>query len=97
MNHCPTAHITFLDNGLHVSEKNNQADTNSVQFFPYRAVQSVRYTAENGGQGRGQGGTLTIWIAANGTPGAGGLSYRYHYPCGDSGRKTFDDIIGRIV
>ena len=93
MNCCPTADITFLAHGIHVSEKNNQADGFTLQFIPFRAIQTIRYTSEK----RGQGGTLTIWIHANGTPGAGGLSYRYFYPCGESGKKVFEDIMNRLV
>lgn len=88
MNCCPQADITFLEGGMLASERNIQADGHTVQFFPFRAIQTVRYTAA-----RGEGGTLSLWILANGSPGAGGLGYRYHFPCGDSGRTIFEKLI----
>jgi hypothetical protein len=44
MNCCASADFVFLENGLRVSEKNIQADGYTLQFFPYRAIQSVRYS-----------------------------------------------------
>jgi hypothetical protein len=91
MNCCPTAEITFLENGMRASENNIQADGVTLQFFPYRAIQTVRYTVS-----RGDAGVLTVWIATNGTPGGGGLSYRYSFPCGISGRTVFETLLTKL-
>jgi hypothetical protein len=91
MNCCPQADISILANGILASERNIQADGTTTQFFPFRAIQTVRYTAS-----RGDGGILSLWILANGSPGAGGLGYRYSFPCGDSGREIFDKIISLL-
>lgn len=92
MNCCPSADFVFLDNGLQVSEKQIQADGYTLQFFPYRAIQSVRYTYTRGERG----GTLSLWIMATGSPGAGGISYRYCFPCGESGKEKFEELLKRL-
>ena len=92
MNCCPQADITFLQGGILASERNVQADGHTSQFFPFRAIQTVRYNAT-----RGDGGVLSIWVLANGSPGAGGLGYRYAFPCGEAGREIFQKIIGLMV
>jgi hypothetical protein len=91
MNCCPSADIEILPNGLRVREKLLQADGQTLQFFPYRAIQSVRYNHT-----RGEGGILALWILGHGTPGAGGLSYRYSFPCGDSGKEVFEQILAAL-
>jgi hypothetical protein len=88
MNCCPSADIDILPNGIKVREKIIQADGHTLQFFPYRAIQSIRYNHT-----RGEGGILTLWILGTGGPGAGGLSYRYSFPCTDSGQKVFEEIL----
>lgn len=91
MNCCPSADIDILPNGIKVREKLIQADARTEQFFPYRAIQSVRYN-----HGRSEGGILALWILGAGTPGAGGLSYRYSFPCSDSGQRIFDQIMAAL-
>jgi len=79
-----------MDNGLRVTERNIQAEGYNLQFFPYRAIQTVRY-----GYTRGErGGTITLWIDANGS--AGTLSYRYCFPCGETGKELFEQLLARI-
>jgi len=93
MNCCPSADFVFLDKGLRVSEKNIQADGYTLQFFPYRAIQSVRYSYTRGENG----GTLSIWILANGSgSGSTGISYRYCFPCGETGKGKFEELITRL-
>jgi hypothetical protein len=89
MNCCPSADIDILTNGIKVREKLVQTDGYTQQFFPYRAIQSVRYNHT-----RGEGGILALWIL--GTGGTGGLSYRYSFPCGDSGQQVFDQILAAL-
>jgi hypothetical protein len=91
MNCCPSADIDVLSNGIQVREKLVQTDGHTIQFFPFRAIQSVRYNHT-----RGEGGILALWILAQGTPGAGGLSYRYSFPCNESGKDVFDKIIAAL-
>jgi hypothetical protein len=91
MNCCPSADIEILGNGIRVREKMVQADGYTQQFFPYRAIQSVRYNHT-----RTEGGILALWILAHGTPGAGGLSYRYSFPCTDSGLRVFEQILAAL-
>ena len=91
MNCCPSADIEILGNGIRVREKMVQADGHTQQFFPYRAIQSVRYNHT-----RTEGGILALWILGNGTPGAGGLSYRYSFPCTDSGQRVFEQILAAL-
>ena len=91
MNCCPQADFTFLSNGLQVRERNIQSDTSIHQFFPYRAIQTVRYS-----HSRDDGGTISIWVLATGSPGAGGISYRYLFPCTEAGRVAYDKLIAAI-
>jgi len=91
MNCCPSADIEILGNGIRVREKMVQADGYTQQFFPYRAIQSVRYNHT-----RTEGGVLALWILGHGTPGAGGLSYRYSFPCTDSGQRVFEQILAAL-
>ena len=90
MNCCPSADIDILPNGIKVREKLIQADGHTLQFFPFRTIQSVRYNHT-----RGEGGILTLWILAHGLS-AAGLSYRYSFPCTDSGQKVFEDILAAL-
>ena len=96
MNCCPSADLVFLDNGVRVAEKNVQADGYTLQFFPYRAIQSVRYSYTRGERG----GTLSIWIMAGGagagTGSASGMSYRYCFPCGETGKELFEQLLTRL-
>jgi len=91
MNCCPCADFHFLPSGVETHEKNNQADSVTLQFFPFKAIQSVRYSYS-----RDDGGTLSLWILANGSPGAGGISYRYHFPCSDYGRQVYQKIVENV-
>jgi hypothetical protein len=91
MNCCPSADIDILPNGIKVREKLVQTDGHTLQFFPYRAIQSVRYNHT-----RTEGGILALWILGHGTPGAGGLSYRYSFPCTDSGQRVFEQIMAAL-
>ena len=86
MNCCPSADIVLLDNGLRVSEKQIQADGYTLQFFPYGGIQTIRYTYTRGERG----GTLSIWLKS-------GLSYRYCFPCGESGKEKFEEILLRLT
>jgi hypothetical protein len=90
MNCCPSADIEILGNGIRVCEKMVQADGHTLQFFPYRAIQSVRYNHT-----RGEGGILAFWILGHGG-GAGGLSYRYSFPCNEAGKDIFEKIIAAL-
>jgi hypothetical protein len=92
MNCCPSADFEFLPNGLRVTEKELQADGYTLQFFPYRAIQTVRYSYTRGDRG----GTISLWVQANGTPGAGGLSYRYLFPCGETGKTMFEQLLALL-
>ena len=88
---CPEAEFTFLDTGLQVKERGTQSDSLVLQFFPYRAIQSVRYQYvrdEREGQ-------ISLWISGNGTPGAGGLSFRWRL-CGESGKGKYEELLGRL-
>ena len=91
MNCCPSADVEILANGIRVRETLVQADGRTEQFFPFRAIQSVRYNHL-----RGEGGVLSLWILGHGTPGAGGLSYRYSFPCTDSGKTVFEQILAAL-
>jgi hypothetical protein len=91
MNCCPTAEFTLLDNGLQVRELMIQDDTAVTQFFPYRAIQSVRFTNSR----NERESQITIWIHAHGTPGAGGLSFRWRL-CQDAGQAKYEELIARI-
>jgi hypothetical protein len=92
MSCCPDAEFTLLGGGLQVRELNVQDDSTILQFFPYRAIQSVRYYYSRDDRE----GWISIWVAAHGTPGAGGLSYRWRFPCNDAGRARYEDLISRI-
>ena len=94
MNCCPSADFVYLDNGIQVTETSVQAEVYTLQFFPYRAIQSVRYNYTRGERG----GTLTLWILTGGSgPGPGaGLSYRYCFPCGEKGKDVFQQILSRM-
>jgi hypothetical protein len=83
---CP-ADFAFLENGLVVTERLLQSDGQTIQFFPYRAIQTVRYN-----HSRGERSTISIWILGNGSPGAGGISYRYSFPC-ETGKNIFEKLI----
>lgn len=92
---CPDADFTFLSNGLQVAERNTQSDSTATQFFPYRAIQSVRYTYSRDDRE----GQIVVWIAGQGfggPAGAGGLSFRWRFPCSDAGRQKYDELIGRL-
>ena len=84
MNCCPSVDITFSETGILASEKNIQAEGTTLQFFPFRAIQSVRYSCS-----RGEGGILSLWTK-------GGLAYRYSFPCGEYGKGIFERIIGLL-
>jgi len=83
MNCCQNADFDFLVNGVKVRERNLQADGSTLQFFPYRNIKTARYNYT-----RGDGGTLTIWIADT--------KYVYSFPCNDGGSKVFEQIIGNL-
>ena len=85
MNCCPSADFSFLTNGIQICEQNIQADERTQQFFPYKAIQSVRYSYS-----RIDGGIITLSI------GPANTSYRYSFPCSDAGRNTYDQIITNI-
>ena len=89
---CPTAEFTLLDNGLQVRELQLQSDSVALQFFPYRAIQTVRYSYFR----EDREGQISIWIAAQGTPGAGGLAFRWSFPCGDEGRSKYEALVARL-
>ncbi len=92
MSCCPDATFQLLANGLQVTERNNQDNSSTLQFFPFRAIQSVRYAYSRDDRE----GTISIWIASQGTPGAGGLSFRWRFPCGDAGRSQYDAIVAAL-
>ena len=89
---CPDAEFQLLDNGLQVRDLHTQDDSQTLQFFPYRAIQSVRYYYSRDDRE----GMISIWIHAHGTPGAGGLSFRWRFPCNDSGMTAYQTLIARI-
>jgi hypothetical protein len=89
---CPDADFTFLTNGVQVAERQTQSDSTATQFFPYRAIQSVRYTYSR----EDREGQLVIWISGQGTPGAGGLSFRWRFPCSESGKRKYEELIAKL-
>ncbi len=91
---CPDADFTFLANGLQVREREIQSDSITMQFLPYRAIQSVRYTySRNDREGR-----ISIWISSQGTPGAGGLSFRWRFPgSSNNAEDTYNELISRLA
>lgn len=92
MNCCPDAEFELLDGGLQVRDLNLQDDSTVYQFFPYKSIQSIRYYYNKSDRE----GQISIWISASGTPGAGGLSYRWRFPCGETGLSRYRELIARI-
>ncbi len=90
---CPDADFTFLSGGVQVEERNVQDESSTVQFFPYRAITSVRYYYNRADRE----GVISIWIASQGSPGAGGLSFRWRFPCGESGRGVYTQLLERLA
>lgn len=91
-NCCPSAEFQFLAQGVQVRELQLQSDSTVLQFFPYRAIQSVRYSYMR----EEREGMLSLWIQAQGTPGAGGLSFRWRFPCSTSGEAVYQDLLQRL-
>jgi len=83
MDCCPSADFKFLPNGIEVHQHNNQADAETYQFFPFRAIQSISYN-----HSRPDGGTITILIAD--------IPYRYHFPCSHSGKEVYQQALALI-
>jgi hypothetical protein len=92
MSCCPEADFTFLAGGVQVRDRTPQFDSVVVQFFPYRAIQSVRYAYSRDDRE----GTVSIWMAGQGTPGVGGLSYRWRFPCSDAGQAVYQQLIEKL-
>jgi hypothetical protein len=92
MNCCPTASFQILAGGLQVTERNLQDSSSVLQFFPFRAIQSVRYYYSRDDRES----QLSIWISSQGTPGAGGLSFRWK-SCDDSVRSVYEQLIGLLT
>ena len=92
MNCCPDASFQLLANGLQVTERNLQDASNVVQFFPFRAIQSARFYYNRDDRES----MLSIWISSQGTPGAGGLSFRWR-SCDESVRSTYEQLITQLV
>ena len=88
---CPNASFELLAGGLQVREQQLQDNSEVYQFFPYRAIQSVRFWYDKDTRE----GLISVWIHAQGTPGAGGLSYRWRFPCG-GGLEKYQEIVARI-
>ncbi len=93
MSCCPEVDITILPNGLQVREPLVQAEAYTLQFFPWRSIQSVRYAYSRDDRE----GLISIWISAEGRPGAGGLSYRWRFPCGESGKEKYEAIVANLT
>lgn len=91
MSCCPEATFTFLDNGLQVNERNLQSESVVQLFFPYRAIQAARLFMNR----RERDAQLQIWISGQGTPGAGGLGFRWAL-CVDGAQATYDQLIVKI-
>jgi hypothetical protein len=91
---CTNAEFTFLENGLQVRELGLQDDSQTYLFFPYRAIQAVRYFYSRGDREA----AISVWIHAHGTPGAGGLSFRWRFrcDCAESGRAKYDELVRRL-
>jgi hypothetical protein len=89
---CPQAEFTCLANGIQVRETLTQAETTTLQFFPYRAIQSIRYTYNR----NDKEGQIAFWISASGTPGAGGLAFRWNFPCNSSGQEVYEKLLANI-
>lgn len=91
---CNNAEFSYLDNGLQVREIGVQDDSQVFMFFPYRAIQAVRYFYSRDDREA----TISVWIHAHGTPGAGGLSFRWRFRCScpDSGRAKYDQLVAKI-
>ena len=92
MSCCPEASFEFLERGVQVRERVGYGESYTLQFFPYSKIQTVRYAYDRDDRE----GLLSIWVAGNGTPGAGGLSWRWRFPCGDAGRTAYQDLLGRL-
>ncbi len=90
---CPEAEFTFLENGVQVRDLNPQFDSSVLQFFPYRAIQSVRYSYSR----EDREGAISLWILGQGTPGAGGLSYRWRFPCSEKGQGLYETLISKLA
>jgi hypothetical protein len=91
---CANAEFAFLDNGLQVRELGLQDDSQTYLFFPYRAIQAVRYFYSRGDREA----AISLWVHAHGTPGAGGLSFRWRFRCesAESGRAKYDELVRRL-
>lgn len=85
---CPRAEFIFLANGLQIIEKGLNS-TESYQFFPYRAIQTTRYVYDRDERE----GQISIWIQGNGTPGAGGLSFRWRFSCTEEGKSKYEQLL----
>lgn len=89
---CPDAEFSFLANGVQVRDLNPQSETTVLQYFPYRAIQTVRYTYSRDDRE----GQITIWVASQGTPGAGGLSFRWRFPCSSTGEGVYAQFMEKL-
>ena len=85
MNSCASAEIIVLANGIHVCEKNIQADAIDYEFFPFSQIQSIRYSYS-----KNDDCILSVLIKDNKTP------YRFTLPSPEAGREIYDTILVRL-
>jgi len=85
MNSCRSAEIIILTNGIHVCEKNTQADGIDYEFFPFSQIQLIRYS-----YAKNDDCILSILVKDNHTP------YRYTLPSPEAGREIYDAILVKL-
>lgn len=92
---CPAVDILFLPNGIEVRERGQGWPESCVrQFFPFRAIQTVRYAYSRDDREA----IISIWISGQGSPGAGGLAFRWSLGCSEeASRTTFERIIAALT
>lgn len=88
----PDAEFTFLERGLQVRELNPQFDSTVLQFFAYKAIYTVRYAYSS----EDREGNVSLRVASQGTPGAGGQSYRWRFPCSTAGEGVYRQFIEKL-
>lgn len=91
MNCCPDADFDFMPNGLQVRERNIQDGSTVYLFFPYKVITAVRYFYRR----EDQDSQISLWILSQGTPGAGGLSYRWRF-CAEGGKAKYEQLIAAL-
>lgn len=89
---CPSAEIKFLEKGIDIHERPYDTKDVVCQFIPFRAIQSVRFSYSRDDREA----ILTVWVLGQGSPGAGGLAYRWRLRCEESSRAVYEKLIAAI-